>query len=174
MRYLSIDVLRMMAIFVMVLVHFAENLAGTILPIAGLGAPVFAFLSGCSYKLWLAGVERKQIPENEIFRISMRRGLFVFSVGLLFNVLVWFPEEIFNWDVLTFIGAALIFLNLTRRLPLQVLIAIAVVALLISPFLRAMADYNSYWQQLYFDPDMTLPDVVIGFLAVGYFPFFPW
>jgi uncharacterized membrane protein len=174
MRYPSIDILRMLAIFVMVFVHFAENLSGEHLPITGLGAPLFAMLSGVSYRLWASGQEARGKSEEDIFKVSVRRGLFVFGVGFAFNILVWLPEDTFNWDVLTFIGAALLLLNFARRLPLSISLLMAVMALVVSPFLRALAEYQTYWELGYFDPDMTLSDLVIGFLATGYFPFCPW
>jgi uncharacterized membrane protein len=174
MRYASIDILRTVAIAVMVIVHFGENLSGYIPPIAGLGAPLFAFLSGASYCLWMRGQQAKGRDDSEISKVSIRRGLFVFGVGFAFNILVWLPEDTFNWDVLTFIGAALILLNQVRRIPTSVTLFAAVVALLLSPVLRAMADYPAYWVNGYFDGDLTFADVLIGFLATGYFPIFPW
>ena len=174
MRYSSIDCLRTIAIVVMVLVHFAENLSGIQLPITGLGAPLFAFLSGLSYRLWVDGLEAKGTSEEEISKRSMRRGLFVFGVGIAFNVLVWLPEDTFNWDVLTMIGFALLALNVLRRLPIAIPILVAVVSILVSPLLRGMADYPAYWVNGYFEVDLTLPDILIGFLATGFFPIFPW
>ncbi|MFI4875176.1 MAG: heparan-alpha-glucosaminide N-acetyltransferase domain-containing protein [Blastopirellula sp. JB062] len=174
MRYSSIDCLRTIAIVVMVLVHFAENLSGVHLPITGLGAPLFVFLSGLSYRLWVNGLEQRNVSAEEISKRSIRRGLFVFGVGFGFNILVWLPEDTFNWDVLTFIGFSLLTLNLLRRLPMPVSIWIAVISALISPLLREMADYEAYWAEGYFDPDLTLSDIAIGFLATGYFPIFPW
>ncbi len=174
MRYSSIDILRTIAIVVMVLVHFAENLSGVHLPITGLGAPLFAYLSGLSYCLWVNGLELRGISEEEISKRSIRRGLFVFGVGFAFNILVWLPEGTFNWDVLTFIGSALLLLNGLRRLPLPIPILVGAISILISPLLQGMADYPAYWVDDYFDPDLTLPDVLIGFLATGYFPLFPW
>jgi len=174
MRYASIDILRTIAILVMVLVHFSENLSGYTPPIAGLGAPLFAFLSGTSYFLWVQGQHARGIDEATISKISVRRGFFVFGIGIVFNILVWLPEDIFNWDVLTLIGSALLLLNGVRRLPRPVVILIAVVAVLISPVLREMADYSAYWQEGHFDYDWTLTDVLIGYLATGYFPVFPW
>lgn len=174
MRYSSIDILRTIAIAVMVMVHFAENLSGYIVPFAGLGAPLFAFISGVSYCLWLNGQRARGTSESEISKISIRRGLFVFGVGFAFNIFVWLPEDTFNWDVLTFIGMALILLSFVRRIPLSISVLIAILALFISPILRAMADWNSYWVNGYFECDLTLSDVLIGFLATGYFPIFPW
>ena len=115
MRYVSIDILRTFAIVVMVFVHFAENLAGFEFPGAGFGAPIFALLSGVGYRLWLEGRRARGASQEEISKVSIRRGLFVLGVGFLFNVLVWLPEDTFNWDVLTLIGAALLILNGKRK-----------------------------------------------------------
>lgn len=174
MRYSSIDLLRMLAIFVMVFVHFAENLSGVVLPCAGFGAPLFALLSGVSYSLWVNGQKRKGKSEAEITKVSIRRGTFVVGAGFAFNVLVWLPEDLFNWDVLTFIGFSLLVLAMVRHLPAIVLLVAGALAVFIAPLLRALADYNSYWEDLYFQYDLTLTDAIIGFLAVGYFPIFPW
>jgi uncharacterized membrane protein len=174
MRYPSIDILRTLAIFVMVLVHFGENLSGYRLPCAGFGAPLFAFLSGVSYRLWVTGQQSRGISELDISKVSVRRGLFVFGVGIAFNVLVWMPEDTFNWDVLTFVGTALLLLNLARRIPQTISVLFAVLAILVSPILRSLADYGAYWENGYFEYDVTLSDVWIGFLSVGYFPIFPW
>jgi len=158
----------------MVVVHFAENLSNVIPPITGLGAPLFTLLSGVSYRLWLNGQQRRGVSDEEISKISIRRGLFVFGVGLAFNIIVWLPEDTFIWDVLTFIGAALLLLNLVRRLPVAIPITMALLAVAISPALRASADWDAYWTNNYFEADLTLPDLVIGFLVTGYFPVFPW
>jgi uncharacterized membrane protein len=174
MRYSSIDCLKTIAIVVMVLVHFAENLSGIALPITGLGAPLFTFLSGLSYRLWVCGLEAKGTSEEEISKRSIRRGLFVFAMGFAFNVLIWLPEDTFNWDVLTMIGFALLVLNGLRRLPMAISIILALGTILISPLLRGMADYQAYWVSGYFEVDLTLPDVLIGFFATGFIPIFPW
>lgn len=174
MRYSSIDILRTLAIVVMVFVHFAENLTGKLLVIAGFGAPLFAFLSGVSYILWSNGQRTQGRSEEEISKVSVRRGLFVFGVGFAFNILVWLPEDTFNWDVLTFIGFATLLLNFLRRIPSSFAVFLAVLILFVSPLLQTLAEYNSYWVNLYFDYDLTLADVLIGFMATGYFPVFPW
>ena len=55
MRYSSIDILRASAIVVMVIVHFLENLSGVReWSPDGFGAPLFTFLTGMSYWLWLS------------------------------------------------------------------------------------------------------------------------
>jgi uncharacterized membrane protein len=174
MRFASIDVLRTFAIFVMVLVHFGENLSGYVSPLTGLGAPLFAFLSAVSYYLWVQGQIAQGKSQEEISKVSVRRGLFVIGIGFLFNVFVWLPEDTFNWDVLTFVGTALILLDGFRRVPLPITTLAAAMGLLISPILRGQADYAAYWQNGYFECDFTLSDLLIGFLCTGYFPVFPW
>ncbi len=174
MRYSSIDIMRTIAIFVMVMVHFSENLSGYVPPFSGLGAPVFAILTGISYHLWVSGQQSKGKSEQEIFKVSVRRGLFVFWTGFAFNILVWLPEDTFNWDVLTFIGFGLLFLNLIRSMRLPVVVLIGLMAVLVSPFLRGLADYKAYWTVGHFECDLTLTDLLIGFTTTGYFPIFPW
>lgn len=174
MRYSSIDILRTLAIFIMVLVHFGENLSGYTPPIAGLGAPLFCLLSGVSYCLWVRGHQARGTDELLISKMSVRRGLFIFGVGLAFNMFVWMPEDLFTWDVLTFIGVALLVLNIARRVPLRIAVLIAVMAVLVSPIMRNSADYASYWPNGHFECDLKMSEILIGFLATGYFPVFPW
>jgi uncharacterized membrane protein len=174
MRLISIDILRSIAIILMVLVHFMENLAGSMWTPAGFGAPFFLFLVGMSYRIWLNAQERREVEEEEISRISIRRGLFLFGLGFAFNVLVWLPEDTYNWDVLTLIGSSLIILNLLRTIPLPISALIAVMAFLIAPVLRFQADYDAYWTNGYFECDLTLSDVLIGYFATGFFPLIPW
>src|SRR4051812_1056538 len=89
MRYASIDLLRTLAIVLMVVVHFMENLAGVDWAPAGAGAPLFAFLAGVSFRLWARSEEAKGTPDAVIRLIAVRRGLFLFALGFAFNVCVW-------------------------------------------------------------------------------------
>ena len=174
MRYYSIDIMRSCAIIIMIVVHFCENLSGYHWTFAGFGAPMFAFLSGMSYRLWLNGQYRRGVSDDQISKVSIRRGLFLVGVGIVFNVVVWLPEDTFNWDVLTLIGVSLLLLNCVRYMPLELSGVISILVFLLSPMLRIAADHAGYWQQGYYDYDMTVTDVVLGFLVNGYFPVFPW
>ena len=173
-RFHTIDILRTGAIFLMVIVHFSENLSGYIWTFAGMGAPVFAFLSGVSYCLWLLKQQRAGKSEEQISKTTIRRGLFLIALGFAFNVFVWLPEDVFNWDVLTLIGVALLLLNVARGVPSAVTILVCVIVFLLSPILRTLADYPAYWQNGYYDYDPTPTDVFTGFFSNGYFPIFPW
>ena len=138
MRFPSIDLLRAVAIALMVTVHFVENLSGAWaegvdfnrvgwLP-AGFAAPLFTFLSGVSYSIWSDGLSRRGVSDAEIAKRTVRRGLFLFGLGIAFNVLVWLPEETFNWDILTFIGSSLLVLAACRTMPPAIPPLVAVLA----------------------------------------------
>ena len=184
MRFPSIDLLRAVAIALMVTVHFVENLSGAWgegvdfnrvgwLP-AGFAAPLFTFLSGVSYSIWSDGLTRGGVSDAEIAKRTVRRGLFLFGLGIAFNVLVWLPEETFNWDILTFIGSSLLVLAACRTMPPAIPPLIALLAVAIAPVLRALAGYADFWRLGSYEPDLTLADVWLGFLCTGYFPLFPW
>lgn len=175
MRYTSIDILRAVAVAVMIQVHFVGNLSGFSHPApAGFGAPLFTFVLGFSYHLWLEGQKARGTSDSDISKISARRGLFMFGLGLLFNVFVWLPVDTFDWDILTFLGAGLLFLTVARKLPDSILLAAGALVYFVSPVLRVLSDYRAYWRPGHFDFDPTLCDVVLGFLVNGYFPIFPW
>lgn len=175
MRYSSIDILRTIGITLMVMVHFMENLSGaTALSPVGFGAPFFAFLAGVSYSLWLKGKENRKRTDEEISKITIRRGLFLIGTGFIFNIVVWMPEDAFNFDVLTYIGSAILVLNWVRRGPPAVALILAAFLCLFSPILQHKAEWDSYWTDGYFQLDWTLSDVLIGYLITGYFPLIPW
>jgi uncharacterized membrane protein len=174
MRLASIDILRTVAIVVMVFTHFGENLSNYSPLFAGLGAPLFVFLSGVSFFLWSEARLARGTTEEDLTRISVRRGLFIFCAGFAFNLVVWLPEDLFNWDVLTFIGSALLILEGARRMPAPIRLLVAVLAALVAPILRGVADYPAYWEAGYFECELTLSEALVGYLATGYFPLLPW
>ena len=188
MRLLSIDILRTAAIGMMVLVHFVENLSAQYSPSVagpasrehlwwlpvGLAAPLFTLLAGVSYYSWLTLQRDRGIDDRTISKRTVRRGLFLIGVGFAFNVFVWLPEDTFNWDILTFIGSALIFLNIIRKIPTEVLVFGIILVAIISPALQGISDYYAFWVNGYFEYDFILSDIVLGYLATGYFPIFPW
>ncbi len=187
-REVSIDVLRAAAIAAMVVIHFVENLSGQVgahggpfgsatrhwwLP-TGFAAPTFIFLSGMSYRLWASGCIRRGQSDRTVSLVSIRRGLFLIALGFAFNVLIWLPEDLFNWDVLTLIGCGLLMLNVARQMPDAVVAFTAGLLIAVAPALRVAADYASYWNAGHYDYDFTWSDVTLGWLVTGYFPIFPW
>lgn len=174
MRYHAIDLLRTVAIVLMVTVHFLENLAGVNWAPAGFGAPLFGFLVGVSYRLWLQGQIARDVSDAAITRSTLRRGAMIFLLGLAFNVVVWLPEDAFNWDVLTLIGTALVVLGLIRDTPAFVPLTLALTLFVAGPVLRSYTGYEEYWAQPYYDYDWTVADIALGYLVNGYFPVVPW
>ena len=184
MRYSSIDVLRGLAILLMIQTHFVENLSSRTdvhawlydlsTRLGMIPAPLFTLVSGASYSLWLRKQEAVRRRDADITWITLRRGAFLFALGMVFNVAVWLPEGTFNWDILTLIGTSLLLLAFARHLPPGVLVLICVMVLLLSPILRVASDYDSVWNLGDYDYDFTFEDVVSGFFVNGYFPLFPW
>ena len=140
----------------------------------GLAAPIFTLLAGVSYYSWLTMQRDKGLDDCTISKRTVRRGLFLFGLGFAFNVFIWLPEDTFNWDILTFIGSALIFLNLIRKIPTEVLIFGILLVMILSPAVQIISDYYAFWINGYFEHDLTLSDVLLGYVATGYFPLFPW
>jgi uncharacterized membrane protein len=183
-RYLSIDVLRALAILLMIQVHFVEYLSAQshapqlLYDTCGyfglLPAPLFTLLAGLSYSLWLGSQRRSGRSEDDIVKYSFRRGMFVLVLGFVVNVFIWLPEKTFMWDILTLLGAATLILIAVRNWHPGILLVICVAILIASPPLRDVAQYDNYWVGEDFQYDFTLKDVVLGFLLNGYFPLLPW
>jgi uncharacterized membrane protein len=185
-RILSIDVMRVIALLLMIQTHFVEFLSPGNEPWAWLydqlvwgiwgvaPAPLFLFASGLSFWLWLKQQRADGKAEREIVAAGIRRGLGIFIIGLIFVVTIWLPESLFAWDILTLIGAATLLLCALRKLPPTVLVVLAVVVVLISPPLRAWTGYADHWEEGEYLYEFTLSDVVWGFLSHAYFGLFPW
>ncbi|MHC4627577.1 MAG: heparan-alpha-glucosaminide N-acetyltransferase domain-containing protein, partial [Planctomycetota bacterium] len=183
-RLVSVDVLRAIAILLMIQVHFVYNMspreASTAalydlsIVFGALPAPIFTFLAGLSLWLWLRRETALGRNELALSKVTLRRGLFLFGAGLAFAVFVWLPREVFDWDILTLIGASTLILLPMRKLPPRKLIALAILVLLVSPPLRTATDYASHWQGEEYIYTFTMRDVVLGFLLQGYFPLLPW
>jgi uncharacterized membrane protein len=183
-RYLSIDILRGLAIILMIQVHFVDDLSSRELSsgwlydasmlLGSLPAPFFTIVFGLSFGLWVRKQEFLGRQDREITIMSLRRGLFLFALGIVFNFCIWLPEDTFDWDILTLIGTSFLFLALARKLPAPVLVLICVIVILVSPMLRVVGGYPAYWKNGYYDYDFTFRDIIFGFTANGYFPVFPW
>ncbi|MBL6965016.1 MAG: DUF1624 domain-containing protein [Anaerolineales bacterium] len=184
-RYLiSIDILRASAILLMIQVHFVTNLSprasasaalydlSTILGM--LPAPIFSFLTGFSLWLWLGRETQRGIPEARLRRTTFRRVVFLFVSGLAFATFIWLPVSVFDWDILTFLGAATIIVYLFRNLSPRWIFTTIIFVLLVSPWLRSTSGYAAHWQGSEYLYDFTVRDVVMGFLLEGYFPLLPW
>jgi uncharacterized membrane protein len=180
-RLHSVDILRALAILLMVQVHFVNNLGlwadrDTFLYALAnwlgiLPAPLFTFLVGVSLFISLS-----KYPPERGRKQTLRRGAAIFVLGLLHNLVNWGAEAVFDWDILTLIASAILLVYFLRRVDSAGMIEIIFVVILISPPLRAFFGYNEHWdfvnsEYLY---SLTAKDLFLGWFLQGTFPLFPW
>lgn len=203
-RFDSIDVMRAFAIVFMVICHFViylSNPEGSY-PwiylfanhlIGDFAAPIFVFLVGMSQAISLS----KQTDSERFFGVSgirmIKRGLLIILAGFILVIFTFGPFDLFEWDILPFIGISLMILFLLRKVPLWTLLLLAFLAVFVTPFLRELSGYSNYWGNLedaygaanifpglLLDPaeqyriNFVFVDVVKGLFINGYFPIFPW
>lgn len=122
------------------------------------------------------------------------RGLAIFVIGLLFLLIIQGYEELWDWDILTFIGAMTIILLLCRKAPSWGLLLVCSIVLFMTPWLRSFIDLAPFYggkfesvrwisdiiPNFIFDPakdyqgGTTVLDNVLGFFLIGQFPLLPW
>jgi len=198
----SVDVLRALALMGMVVCHYPIFLS------SGEGADAMLyFLSNhllggdfaASWFVFLVGVSqvlsaKKRGAGNANDSRVVLRGAAIFIFGLLFLLLVVGYEELWDWDILTFIGAMTIMLLYCRRAPSWGLLVLCAVVLFITPWLRSFTDIASFYggkfesvgwlsdfiPNFLFDPakdylgGQTVRDNIVGFFLTGQFPLLPW
>ena len=188
-RLPSIDILRTLAIVSMVQIHFIGYLSGyrpwpRWLPYALCGvpgvlaAPLFSFLLGVSLVISLERQRSRGRTERAIAARTLKRAALIFFGGFLYQFAIWGRESIFDWDILTLLGASLVLLVLLRRTSPITLWSLGLLVIVVSPWLRRWSDYADDWVyylgRMEYEPDRTLTAAVTGFFVNGYFPIFPW
>jgi uncharacterized membrane protein len=200
----SVDVLRALALIGMVICHypiflssgegrdamlyfFSNHLLG-----GDFGASWFVFLVGLSQVISAKKRDTEQDKKNTS-RVVIR-GLAIFVIGLLFLLIIQGYEELWDWDILTFIGAMTIILLLCRKAPSWGLLLACSIVLFMTPWLRSFIDLAPYYggkfesvrwisdiiPNFIFDPakdyegGKTVLDNVLGFFLIGQFPLLPW
>lgn len=199
----SVDVLRALALIGMVLCHYPIYLSSSEGP-----EPMVYFLANhalggdfaASWFVFLVGVSqvlsaRKRAGElaSDTGRVLLR-GAAIFVMGLLFLLLVQGYEELWVWDILTFIGAATVVLLFCRLLSSRALLLICTAVTFITPWLRSWVDLaalygggffsvrwiSDFLPNFLFDPVQdyqgapTFLGNVLGFFLTGQFPILPW
>lgn len=199
----SIDVLRALALIGMVICHYPIFLSSG----AGSDAMLY-FLSnhllggdcGASWFVFLVGLcqalsmkKRDAAPDKDTSRVIIR-GATIFVIGLLFLLIVQGYEELWDWDILTFIGAMTIILLFCRKAPSSTLLLFCALVFFSTPWLRSHIDIapfyggkfesvrwiSDFFPNFIFDPAQdydggkTVLHTVIGFILIGQFPLLPW
>lgn len=204
-RLNSIDVMRTIAIAFMVLCHFPVFLSSPVEQpwahffgnhvVGDFAAPFFLFLAGVSQAISL---RRQRQLETRFFSEAAKRGIargaLIFLIGILFSLLVRGPDALFEWDVLTLIGASIVVIQLLRNQSAWLLVLLSVLIFFAAPWLRSQVGYLESWggsleptagfseifHGLLWDPSKEyspgtgVVSTLTGFFVNGYFPIFPW
>jgi uncharacterized membrane protein len=199
----SVDILRALALIGMVICHYPIFLSSgegsdamlyflTNHLLGGdFGASWFVFLVGLSQVL---SVKKRAPDQGQNDRRVVIRGTAIFILGLLFLLVIQGYGEMWDWDILTFIGFMTIVLLYCRRAPSWVLLLFCTAVLLATPLLRSFTDIaafyggefvsvrwiSDFFPNLLFDPlkdydgGPFVLDNVTGFFLTGQFPLLPW
>jgi len=155
-RIISIDVMRTLALILMVICHFQVYLsnshAGNTADqwtffvanhvLGDFAAPWFLFLMGVSQIL---SAKKRESVQASIGRRAFSRGVFLFLIGLVFAGVAFGPSEIWGWDILPLIGVSLVMCFLCRNVPSWVLITGCALVIAISPSLRGFVNFTNQW-----------------------------
>jgi uncharacterized membrane protein len=170
-RYIEIDFFRALAILMMVLYHFVFDLSvlygwninvfnGGFLLLARSSANLFLLLVGISFAIsW----ERTKRWEK-----YLRRGLFIFSCGLLVSLATYFfdPSTYVRFGILHLIGVSMILLPLFAPLKIwNALVGLGMIAMG-TAVLKGIMIPTSLLIPLGIPP--------LSFETVDYFPLLPW
>jgi len=179
-RFWEIDVLRGLAILLMVIYHlifdltffgiFSFNLSsGVLWWFARAVAFIFLFLVGVSLTLSYTRthLQGQKHGEKRLFSKYFKRGVKIFSLGLLVTLATWMfiPEDFIVFGVLHFIGIAIIleypFLN---KKYLNLILGLIFIS---TGFVLAQFTVSYPWL-------LWLGLKPAGFITVDYFPLLPW
>ncbi|MBF0361687.1 MAG: DUF1624 domain-containing protein [Oligoflexia bacterium] len=203
-RIISIDVMRAIALIMMMLCHFVIFLT----PAEGkypwiyffsnhivgdFAAATFFFVMGASFAYVYSKKKEKGLNQGFLSRANIEKGFFVFLTGVVLTTISFGPKEIPKFDTLHFIGMSMIILALFRNISSKFLIMIGVISVLVAPLLRSFFDYSSHWEgfayveplnnllpNILMDPkadyssSFAFKDLIAGILSNAYFPIFPW
>lgn len=198
-RYLSIDMMRALAITFMIVCHgiiflspsdsnqpwiyfFGNHLVGDF------AAPFFTFLVGVS--MAISSARQTHSNPSDFYR----RGLAIFLIGILSATLTNGISGILIWDVLPFIGSATILLTPLKEVRSLTLVLLGILILIASGPLRSLIGYQEIWGFQFEDvpgigsllpgflidptsyPEkvFTVIRVFKGWAFTGAFPIFPW
>ncbi len=194
-RIHSIDVLRALAIFFMILCHFPIFLSAQSDQhewlyffsnhiVGDFAAPIFLFLVGFS----------QAICKPKAATQSYKKGFAIFIIGLIFSFIIRGPQAVFEWDILPLIGVSIIIIESLRNFSNRTFLILASLIFVCSPLLRNYSHYLDVWgnsmsevsgiQKIFpgllldpiseYEPVNTFKGIINGFFLVGYFPLFPW
>ena len=139
-------------------------------------APTFIFLAGLGVALYSLSRKSSNVPEGQITRKLVTRGLLLIALQLTIVNWTWgfgpnTGASLTYFGVLTCIGSGMAFLAFARRLPLPVLIGGSLLLLLAMPALLTALPLPPGGDQPILEVLLQPSDK--GWLAVNY-PILPW
>ena len=182
----SMDIMRTIAIILMVHIHFVDTLSGDlywstipnkiISTVRVFAAPIFTFLVGMSLQLAVHNQEKVGMKSAEMNVRNWWRGMYLLFVDFIINITVWHTRFVFDCDVLSFIGLSTLIVHSMRGLSSITIILIVLAIVHVSPPLRLASSYTTHWdfKEEAYTCDYTIKDIMLGFWINGYFPLFPW
>lgn len=175
-RYPSIDMLRGIAIFTMLMANSAAESLVTphsyLIRIYGsFAAPIFIFLAGFMVAI---GSRKHNTP------YFFRRGIEILVVAALIDIFIWgiIPFTTFDVLYLTGIGIPVAALLMKTKFPVQLICVVGMI--LLGPILQMMFNYNAEVHEFSISEfsSSQLPSGVLwwfkSLLMDGWFPVFPW
>jgi uncharacterized membrane protein len=176
-RFWEIDLLRGIAIIMMIIYHIIYDLNYFSIVKIEMKSPLiltflypigtlFLLLVGISLTLSYSRV-KERLSKKELWIKFLLRGLKIFSLGLVITVVSWWfiPEGVIVFGILHCIGICIIlafpFLQLQRKN-----FPIGIVLIGIGVYLRTLT-FNFYWF-------FWLGFIPAGFFTIDYFPLLPW
>ncbi len=175
-RDTSVDILRGLAIFIMVFANLAP-VVGSSYPFivrfyGSLAAPIFITLSGMMVCL------TSQIKQHP-FKYYLIRGICLIIIGMLIDILIWQILPLRTVDVLYLIGLSCPLVYLANKLTLKRLSILTAFIFLLTPILQQFLGYSPYPLEMDFSRNLTVEmngqtSIFHHWIIDGWFPIFPW
>ncbi len=177
-RDLTLDVLRGLAIFVMI----GANMGGAVLEgsqvpfwfrcYSSLAAPLFILVSGMMVAL-TAEMRHRGLKHFFV------RGAMIVVVGVFVDVLIWKILPFTTVDVLYLIGVSLPLAGLFLRLPAKSRWIVVISIFLLTPVLQNILGYSEYPSEFFLTGVQTVApehatSILAHWIVDGWFPVFPW
>ena len=176
-RDLTVDVLRGLAIFVMIGANMAPLLKRPDVPFwfryyASLAAPLFILISGMMVTLTI------ETSHHDV-KYFFVRGVLIIAVGVLVDVLLWKILPFTTVDVLYLIGLSLPLAALSLHLESKTRWGVVILIFLLTPLLQNVLGYSEYPTEIYLPEKLTsIPlqpiSILNHWIVDGWFPIFPW
>ncbi|MFW9831887.1 MAG: heparan-alpha-glucosaminide N-acetyltransferase domain-containing protein, partial [Candidatus Thorarchaeota archaeon] len=185
-RIHSVDVLRGVALFFMVINHFGQTFVGggyhspiamAILFFGIMPAQLFYIVAGISVVLFNQRRQQNGSSNRSIWQMVLLRGFMIMGLGYLFSVVMFGTIWILDWSILQLIGLSLILSQLMLYIPRRYRILVPILIIILSPFLRVWLNYDAVVGtvgNIHYAPPQTWFDHFSAIIATGKAPLFPW